>query len=251
MKVEVLQKVVIEKFKGFMLYWKKIDMGKVVYSMGEKQSEKDNSLLVAQINYYVMREIYKPATGKTNLDDFYKSVKLNKQKYLSLIDGSETSIPNENNFTTKLSKDTGISLNVILGRTLITMPENLKLEDWEGFFLHDGDLEMVISRYMVDMNKRLEVQYKNLNIENKISRLDNADITDGFKWYYYLRTGTHYQPAKLSEIRLKEFKQALEMMDTKFWKDCPDDTRKKCISEMQKQLKAAMVIQEYIDMFGK
>lgn len=219
--------------------------------MSEKLSEKESSLLVAQINYYVMREMYKPATGKTNLDDFYKSVKLNKQKYSSLIDGAKTSIPNENNFTTKLAKDTGISLDVILGKTLITLPEDLKLEEWEQFFNHDENSEIVINRYMTDINKRLEVQYKNLNIENRISRLDNVDITDGFKWYYYLRTGIHYQPAKLSEIRLKEFKQALEMMEPKFWKDCTDDTRKKCISGMQKQLKAAMVVQEYNDMFGK
>ena len=219
--------------------------------MGEKLSEKESSLLIAQINYYVMREIYKPATGKTNFDDFYKSIKLNKQKYLSLIDGSKTSIPNENNFTAKLAKDTGISLDVMLGKTLMTLPEDLKLEEWEQFFNHDGHSGMVIDRYITDINKRLEVQYKNLTIENKISRLDNAEITDGFKWYYYLRTGTHYQPAKLSEIRIKEFKQALEMMEPKFWKDCPDNIRKKCISEMQKELKAAMVVQEYSDMFGK
>lgn len=231
------------------VYWKKIDIGKVVYPMGDKLSENKSIILVAQINYYIMRGIYKPATGKTNLDDFYTSVKLNKQKYSCLIDGAYESIPIENQFTKKLSKETDINLNVFLGKTLITMPENLKLEEWEQFFNHAENSEMVITRYMTDINKRLEVQYKNLNIENRISRLDNAEITDGFKWYYYLRTGTHFQPAKLSEIRIKEFKQALEMMDVKYWKDCTDDTRKKCIAEMQKQLKAATVVQEYKNMF--
>lgn len=221
--------------------------------MGANQPETNDILLNAQINYYCMRGIYKPATSKKNLDEFYKAVRLNPEKFRALLSGGEESIPKSNNFTNKLSKDTGIHLDVFMGKKKMTMPIDLDIQKWREFFILKKltDKNKEIDKYLIEVGKRLETQYSNLQIENKISRLENAEVTDGFKWYYFLRTGSHYQPAKIADIRTKELKNALKLMEVGFWKDCQDDIRKECIEGMQKQLKAASVAHDYNSIFNQ
>lgn len=223
--------------------------------MGANQPETNDILLNAQINYYCMRGIYKPATGKTNINGFYKAVSLNPEKCRTLICGERGSIPIGNQFTNKVSKDSGIHLDVFTGKKLMTMPNDLDIQKWREFFnLEELDKmakDTGIKRYLTDVVNRLEIQYNNLQIENNISRLENAEVTDGFKWYYFLHMGSHYQPATMADRRIQDFKRALKLMEVGFWKDCQDDIRKECIEGMQKQLKAASVAHAYNSLFNK
>lgn len=205
--------------------------------MEEKVSIDDKRLLMTQANYYLLRETFKIPSGETNIKEFYKTVHLHPNAGRAVVAGNEYIA--DNNFTKQLHKATGINKNAILGLSLLTAPIMKTMEEWNVFFGSSTN-EEIRSRYVFDLLEELGLQFnKYMNGGRPVSC--DGDVTDLFRWYFYLKTGKCFDMANLLDVRLADF-QRVTGYTTDIWMNCPTDVLDKCISNMEKQLEMAKSI---------
>lgn len=221
---------------------------------------KSQTELIKQVNYYLLRELWKYVKGYVGTDKdeewvgFYSTIGIRRNTYTAYVTGDIINQLTDLNKKKSKLENTGISFEVFTGEKLIelstSIEKNVSLEEWEQFF---GDEDTVKKLSNTERKK-----YNNLR-KQVLQRIEDAFAclsiglpydTELYRAFYYFKMKIPFN-IKDSSGKILEVIGVLEHVKDRDWKYASDDVLISAIEYMKKNIETALIVKQYRDKFNK
>lgn len=223
---------------------------------------KSQTELIKQVNYYLLRELWKYVKGYVGTDKdeewvgFYSTIGIRRNTYTAYVIGDTVNQLVDLNKKKDKLENTGISFGVFTGAKLVelstSIEKNVSLEEWGQFFLDKETVES-LKEYPKEMKKyikiRKQVQQK---IEDAFASLSIGlpYDTELYRAFYYFKMKIPFN-IKDSSGKILEVIGVQEHVKDRDWKYASDDVLISAIEYMKKNIETALIVKQYRDKFNK